>query len=143
MRIRTKESSKQLPKYPIANRISKGAVIEGEIKSETDIRVDGRINGVLHCDAKLVIGHTGELEGDVYCKDAACEGKITGKLEVNGLLHLKKEAVIDGDVYYKRLIVEEGACIHGNLIMSGGTTKSLVQDNGNSKSNLVETSQTA
>ena len=112
------------------------------MNTNTDIRIDGKIKGVLHCDAKVVIGQSGVIEGDIYCEEAACEGRIIGRLEVKGLLLLKKDAVIDGDVHYKRLIVEEGASIHGKLIMSGGTTKSI-QDHSKNKSKVIGASQTA
>ncbi|MEZ5006745.1 MAG: polymer-forming cytoskeletal protein [Chitinophagales bacterium] len=141
MKFRVKEVSRQTFQDSIANRISKGAIIEGEIKSETDIRIDGKIKGILNCAAKVVIGPTGEMEGEINCKDASLEGRVTGKLEVNGVLFLKKTARIEGEIYYKRLIVEEGASITGTLIMSGGTTKSLIQENTQGKTKLIEKSQ--
>jgi cytoskeletal protein CcmA (bactofilin family) len=141
MKFRAKEVNRQTFQDSIANRISKGAVIEGEIKSETDIRIDGKIKGILNCAAKVVIGPTGEMEGEINCKDASLEGRVTGKLEVNGVLFLKKTARIEGEIYYKRLIVEEGANITGTLIMSGGTTKSLIQENIQGKTKLIENSQ--
>jgi cytoskeletal protein CcmA (bactofilin family) len=127
----------------IANRISPGAVIEGELSSETNIRIDGKIKGILRCAARLVIGKTGAVEGDVQCKEATIEGVVTGKLEVNGLLFLKRTAVIEGEIFYKRLIVEEGAIITGILVMSGGTTKQLVQPATNAKKDTFGISQTA
>ncbi len=124
----SKEVSRPAISDSIANRISKGATIQGEVKSETDIRVDGKIKGILTCAAKVVVGQTGVFEGDLQCKEAAIEGNVTGKVEVNGLLYLKKTAHIEGEVFYKKLIVEEGANISGTITMSGGTTKSLVGD---------------
>lgn len=124
----TKEVTRQSFQDTIANRISKGTLIEGEIKSETDIRVDGKIKGILNCTAKVVIGQDGNFEGDMQCKEASIEGYITGKVEINGLLYIKKTARIEGEIFYKRLIVEEGANISGSLTMSGGTTKKMVSE---------------
>ena len=120
-----KEVSRPSVTESIANRISKGAIIEGDVQSETDIRIDGRIKGRLQCAAKIVVGATGTFEGDMHCKEASLEGQVTGKIDVSGLLTIKKSAHIEGEVFYKRLIVEEGANITGSLTMSGGTTKSL------------------
>jgi cytoskeletal protein CcmA (bactofilin family) len=127
----TKEVTRQSFQDTIANRISKGALIEGEIKTETDIRIDGKIKGILHSSAKVVIGQEGTFEGDIQCKEASIEGYVTGKVEINGLLYLKKSARIEGEIFYKRLIVEEGANISGSLIMSGGTTKKMLSDSRN------------
>jgi len=128
MKFKSKEVTRQTFQDTIANRISKGAVIEGDVKSETDIRIDGKIKGILHCTAKVVIGSTGIFEGDMQCKEASLEGQVTGKMDISGLLTIKKSARIEGEVYYKRLIVEEGANITGSLTMSGGTTKSIIQE---------------
>jgi cytoskeletal protein CcmA (bactofilin family) len=136
-----KEVTRQTFQDTIANRISKGAVIEGEIKSETDIRIDGKIKGILHCTAKVVIGQTGIFEGDMQCKEASIEGHITGKVQINGLLYIKKTARLEGEIFYKRLIVEEGANISGTLTMSGGTTKKMLKDNLEEvKSGVLESS---
>lgn len=127
MKFGTREVNRQTFQDTIANRISKGAVIEGEVKSETDIRVDGKIKGILNCTAKVVIGATGHFEGDLQCKEASIEGYATGRMEINGLLVIKKTAKMEGEVFYKKMVVEEGAVITGTLTMSGGTTKSLPQ----------------
>ena len=136
-----KEVTRQTFQDTIANRISKGAVIEGQIKSETDIRIDGEIKGILNCTAKVVVGQSGNFEGDIQCKEASIEGHVTGKVEVNGLLYIKKTARMEGEVFYKRLIVEEGANVTGTLTMSGGTTKKMLGDQfgqvGESESEVI------
>ncbi len=43
------------------NSLVNGTHIEGNVHSEKDIRIDGRIKGNLHCDAKVVIGPTGVI----------------------------------------------------------------------------------
>ncbi len=144
MKFNSKEVKRQAYNDSIANRISKGAIIEGELNSETDIRVDGKFKGVLQCAAKVVIGKTGVLEGDIQCKEATIEGNVVGKLEVNGVLTLKRTSSIEGEIYYKRLIVEEGAVILGTLVMSGGTTKQINSpSSNNSKNKSFEITQSA
>lgn len=118
-------------------------MIEGEIKSETDIRIDGKIKGILHCTAKVVIGATGEFEGDLQCKEASVEGHFSGRMEINGLLFIKKTAKLEGEVFYKKMVVEEGAVISGTLTMSGGTTKSLSQGSKVENTTPIGNSQTA
>ena len=143
MNFGSREVTRQTFQDTIANRISKGAVIEGEIKSETDIRIDGKIKGILHCTAKVVIGSTGLFEGDLQCKEASIEGHVTGRIEINGTLIIKKTAKLEGEVFYKKMVVEEGAIISGTLTMSGGTTKSMVQEQQGEKVKVIGNSQTA
>ena len=45
------------------NSLVAGTVVEGTVKSESDIRIDGTITGKVFCDAKVIIGLTGYVEG--------------------------------------------------------------------------------
>ena len=47
------------------NLIGAGTVIEGDIRSNGDIRIDGTVFGHVISKAKVVIGATGVVEGDV------------------------------------------------------------------------------
>jgi len=70
------------------NIIGAGTVIEGEIKSNGDVRIDGTIRGSVTSKAKVVIGATGVVEGDVFCQSADISGAIKGKTTVSEMLFL-------------------------------------------------------
>ncbi len=91
------------------NSLVQGTVIEGNVTADSDIRIDGTINGTLNCKAKVIIGPTGRIKGKITCANAMIEGKIEGELIVSELLNVRKTAHIQGDVSTKKLIVEEGA----------------------------------
>ena len=57
------------------NSLVQGTTVEGTVKSESDIRVDGTIKGNLHCKSKVIIGPTGKVEGEVRCENAVVEGQ--------------------------------------------------------------------
>ncbi len=104
------------------NSLVQGAVVEGNVKSESDIRVDGTIKGKLHCDTKVVIGPTGFIEGEVRCANAVIEGKFEGVIMVSELLNVRESAVVNGDVTTGKLIVQAGAVFNVTCDMGGGTT---------------------
>lgn len=93
--------------------ISEGTNIEGTIKADTNVRIDGSIKGVIECQEKLVMGESGQVEGSISTKDAIMMGTFEGDLVVNGTLHLKSTAVIKGDITAQFLIVDEGAQYFG------------------------------
>ena len=99
------------------NQFVEGTVIQGEIRSANDIRVDGKIIGTLQCNAKVVVGAKGKIEGDVKCQNADVSGTIHGRLEVKDLLFLKSTAVVDGDIIANKLVVESGAKFNGTCRM--------------------------
>ena len=102
---------------PTVNTISEGTIIEGEIKSEADIRIDGKLKGVVNARAKVVIGNTGEIDGDIYCNSADVMGKISGTIEAKDILYLKSSARINGDIKTVKMVVESGALFNGNCTM--------------------------
>ncbi len=91
------------------NTLVNGTVIEGTIKSESDIRIDGIIKGSLNCNAKVIIGPTGSIEGEIRCQNAVIEGKFDGILHVSELLNVRETAKVVGDVRTNKLIVQSGA----------------------------------
>jgi cytoskeletal protein CcmA (bactofilin family) len=99
------------------NIIGAGTVIEGEIKSNGDVRIDGTIRGSVTSKAKVVIGATGVVEGDVFCQSADISGAIKGKTTVSEMLFLKSNARINGDIHTGKLVVEVGASFTGNCSM--------------------------
>ena len=56
-----------LPSPNAFNTLAVGTVIEGNVRSASDIRVAGSIFGNLTCDSKVIIGPRGIIEGDVIC----------------------------------------------------------------------------
>ena len=105
------------------NRIVSGTTIEGEIKTDSNIRIDGTVNGTIAAKGRLVVGASGSIEGDVVCENADIEGKIVGKISVNGLLSLKSTARLECDITTKKLAIEPGAVFTGNCTMGGGVIK--------------------
>ena len=91
------------------NVLLKGTTVEGKIISEGDIRIDGVVRGSIDCKAKVVIGVTGVVDGDIACQNALIEGKFDGKLLVKEMLSLRGTAQVTGDVNTQKLVVEAGA----------------------------------
>lgn len=99
------------------NLIGAGTVIEGDIRSNGDIRIDGSVYGHVISKAKVVIGTTGLVEGDVSCQNADVSGTVKGKTSINELLFLKASSKISGDIVTGKLVVEVGATFTGSCNM--------------------------
>ena len=102
-------------------------MVEGKVKATTDIRIDGTIKGDLLCDAKVIIGPSGVVEGTVKCQNAMIEGRFDGILSVAELLNIRETAKVVGEVTYGKLIVQSGAVISGTYKVGGDNSHS----NGN------------
>jgi cytoskeletal protein CcmA (bactofilin family) len=110
------------------NRIVEGTSIEGEIKCESNIRIDGTFKGNLSTKGKLVVGPNGTIDGTVICQNAEVEGLIKGKVNVQQLLSLKGTARVEGDIFTDKLAIEPGATFTGACHM-GAKVKELRKEN--------------
>jgi cytoskeletal protein CcmA (bactofilin family) len=121
------------------NRIEKNTKIKGDIISEADFRIDGKLDGNVKTSGKVVIGKDGYIHGKVECVNADIEGSFNGELQVSNLLSLKASAVIEGTVTVAKLAVEPGATFNASCSMKGkggiGSNDTISKVAGNSPGN--------
>ncbi|MCE2439619.1 MAG: polymer-forming cytoskeletal protein [Candidatus Latescibacteria bacterium] len=104
----------KLEREAIKTVIGKGTVMEGSVKTEESIRLDGTLKGELHASGTLVIGPSGKVEAEIVrVRDAVIGGEISGNLEAEGSVKLEGSAVFSGDIAARSIVVEEGAIIKG------------------------------
>ena len=106
------------------NIVGVGTSIEGDIISSGDIRIDGSLKGTVKTRGKLVVGPSGNVEGEVYCQNADISGSIRGKVNVTELLSLKGTAKLSGEISTGKLSIEPGADFSGSCSM-GGVVKEI------------------
>ena len=100
------------------NIIGVGTEINGDVISSGDIRIDGNINGKIISKAKVVIGPSSVVTGDIDAQNADISGRVTGKIVISETLVLKSSANIQGDITVNKLLVESGAEFNGNCRMN-------------------------
>ena len=99
------------------NILIKDCLINGEVNTPNDIRIDGTLNGNLHCNARVVLGVSGLIKGNIFCSSALIEGKVTGNIDSKNSLDIRSTALIEGDIQSSKLIIEDGAKFNGHCKM--------------------------
>jgi cytoskeletal protein CcmA (bactofilin family) len=110
------------------NTIAKNTSLVGDINSDGDFRVDGKIEGTIKTTGRVVIGKEGTVTGTIDCVNADIEGTFAGKLIVDQILSLKNTADISGDVVMGKLSVEPGAVFNATCAMKGSVK--VIQNDG-------------
>jgi len=100
------------------NLIGNGTVIKGDIMSSGDIRIDGTVIGSIKANGKIVVGSTGNIEGEIDCINGDFSGTIKAKVSVKELLSLKASSKLTGDIKTSKLAIEPGAIFTGTCNMS-------------------------
>ena len=124
------EKKEKQPQVLERNIIGKNTSIVGDVISEGDFRIEGKVEGTIKTNGRVIIGGSGSVSGKVECSNADIEGKFSGELIVHNVLSLKATAKISGDVIIGKLSVEPGAEFNATCAMKG-TVKEL--KNGQSK----------
>lgn len=97
--------------------IGSGTSITGNIETTGDLRIDGTLKGNVCSKAKVLIGPTGVVEGNVYCCQADILGQVTGSITATELLQLKGKAAVAGDIKAAKLIIESTVNYNGQCQM--------------------------
>lgn len=108
-----------------ATLISAGTILNGDVSSDNDLRIDGTIHGNVFCSAKVIIGNTGMIEGNIEGQQADITGKILGNIIVKDLLQLKGTCIVQGNITSGKLQIEPTATFNGQCQM--GTVANIVQ----------------
>ena len=109
------------------NALVQGTRVEGNITAESDLRIDGTLEGNLTCLAKVIIGATGSVIGDIQCANAIVEGSFKGQLHVREVLSVKENAKVIGDVRCQTLIVHSGALFNVSCAMGQEAKQPVVR----------------
>ena len=107
-----------------ATLISTGTTLKGDINSNSDLRIDGTIIGNIRGNAKIIIGSSGVVEGDIEGNQADITGKVTGNIKMKDLLQLRGECNITGNLNAGKLQIEPTAIFNGQCHM-GSVTPSV------------------
>jgi len=99
------------------NIINAGTSITGDLMSEGDMRIDGSVKGYISSKARLVLGPTSKVEGDIKAVNLELSGEVNGNIFVTELLVVKETAKIYGDIVSTKLIIESGAEFNGKCSM--------------------------
>ena len=113
-----KDSKKEVENLTqISTIIGKGTVISGDIESSGNIRIEGKVIGNVKAKAKVVLGDSGIIEGNVQSVNAEIAGEIKGILEASEMVVIKQTGHVNGDIITQKLTVDAGATINGSTKM--------------------------
>jgi cytoskeletal protein CcmA (bactofilin family) len=109
-----------------ATLISAGTTLHGDIKSENDLRIDGTVHGNIDCTAKIIIGPSGFIDGNIKGQQADVTGKVNGNIVVTELLQLKGQGNVQGNITATKLQIDPTATFNGQCNM-GVAVANIVQ----------------
>lgn len=98
--------------------IGKECVIEGHIKLQEGIRIDGMVQGDIETEGFVSLSPTGRVQGNIIGSEILVSGEVIGNLKATSTIEIEKSGKITGDVVTRYLKVHTGAVLNGSSRMS-------------------------
>jgi cytoskeletal protein CcmA (bactofilin family) len=95
-----------------------GASIDGSIRSERSIRIQGAIQGEIESKQRVVVEEAAKVQARIVAEHVTVLGEVNGSIQCTGRLEIASSARVTGEVTAGTLVIQEGAFFEGNLKMT-------------------------
>jgi cytoskeletal protein CcmA (bactofilin family) len=119
--------------------VSEGLHIAGNLFSDGDVQVDGRVEGDVQ-GRNITVGATGTVVGKIIADEAMISGAVNGEIRARAVV-LTRTAKVASDVTQESISIESGAVFEGTCRRpgSGGTAKAGTNGGAHKGSELLLT----
>jgi cytoskeletal protein CcmA (bactofilin family) len=118
------ETEKPSPVTPSAVPHAKATVvgrtlfIEGEINSDEEVFIEGKIAGNINVNNRVIVGKNGEVNADIQAREVVIKGKVNGNVKGQNKVEVVPDGVLNGNIVSHRVVLAEGAMFKGNIDMT-------------------------
>jgi cytoskeletal protein CcmA (bactofilin family) len=90
---------------------------KGELRAQEDIKIEGRIEGSIHHQQRVVVGNKGEVVATVHAQSIDVDGKVQGDIVAKKSIKVSQSAVVRGNLRAPSVSINEGANFNGGVTM--------------------------
>jgi len=101
----------------ITSIVGEDVNINGDLISNTSIRIDGKVMGNVTAQKLIIVGEKAEIKGDLSSKNIIVFGKLIGNVTA-AEVQIKKTGSIHGDISVQAIEIEMGGKYNGSLMMN-------------------------
>ena len=105
-----------------------GSKFEGKLSFDEMVRLDGVFSGEINSSDTLVVGETGQIEGDIHVGALILSGKFKGGIVATTLVELRAPAQVEGTIETPSLKIDDKVIFNGEIKMPGNTVKEDSKD---------------
>jgi cytoskeletal protein CcmA (bactofilin family) len=106
--------------------LDRGSYLQGELAFETTFRIDGRFNGHVKSSGDLIVGESGEVEGQIEVGQIFVSGNVRGTVTAQKKVEITPTGKVYADLTTPSLVVGNGALFEGRCVMVRGGAKGAV-----------------
>jgi cytoskeletal protein CcmA (bactofilin family) len=90
---------------------------KGELKAQEDIKIEGRIEGTINHQQRVVVGQKGEVVATVNAAVIDVDGRVQGDMSARKSIKVSQSAVVRGNLRAPSVSITEGANFNGGVTM--------------------------
>lgn len=105
--------------------IGQGTEMEGLIKCEASMRIEGKFKGEIETLGDVTIGESGTATSNIVARDVIIAGKVFGDVTTKGKLTITRTGHLNGNYFGHTLIIMEGADFNGESKMTKAETHTI------------------
>jgi cytoskeletal protein CcmA (bactofilin family) len=99
-----------------ATVIGENISIEGVIKADEDIVIEGSLTGsIIVKSHKLIVGKSGRIEADIQAENVVLSGHMKGAIIAFNKVQINQSADFTGQIKAKSIAVEDGAILKASI----------------------------
>ncbi len=101
------------PQPTVTSIIGRSLAVEGEIRGEECLHVDGRVKGTLKLEGDLVVGPSGVVEAEIDVRDIFILGTVTGRVTAHRRFEVQPSGRFEGEAAAGAYEIHPGAVFEG------------------------------
>jgi cytoskeletal protein CcmA (bactofilin family) len=113
------QAAAQAPAVPAtqSSLMGKTLVVKGEIYSEDEMVIEGRIQGKITVKNRVVIGRDGVVEAEIDAREIVIKGKVTGNVRGSQRVEIVPAGILHGNIQAPRVVIADSGLFEGNIEM--------------------------
>jgi cytoskeletal protein CcmA (bactofilin family) len=97
--------------------IGTGVEVQGNLTSESDIIVDGNLDGSLKAGGNVAIGVNATVKGDIQAVNVTVAGTLVGDITASGEADIRETGHVKGNIHATGLAITSGGVFIGRSYM--------------------------
>ncbi len=106
----------------IASVIGQGTVVNGDINSESSIRIEGEVIGKINSKDTVIIHNNGKVKAEIRAQQVIISGEVQGNIYATERLEITASGKVIGDITAPRVSIAEGVVFEGKCTMKPPTS---------------------
>ena len=90
---------------------------KGELKAQEDIKIEGRIEGTIEHQQRVIVGAKGEVVATVHAQSIDVDGRVQGDMSAKKSIKVSQSAIVRGNIRAPSVSITEGANFNGGVTM--------------------------